>query len=370
MLRVPLDGGAIERVVGGEGRTFGQPARPLILEGEVYGAWLGEDEGVLWRAGAAARRPSTTAGSRWRTPRRPVFRASGSTAILNETRSGWVWSVPDGELMPSSQNWALDDRADTEAEPSDAQAPVVLDPKPPVAEADAFGVRAGSLATLPVLLNDHDPNEDVLSIDPASVTGLDPGFGTVTITDSGGRLAVQVAPDASGSATLSYRVTDGTSADGLTSEPATITLSVAPDARNSAPEWCGTSGCLAEWPTPEVEPGGTVSIPVLTGWVDPEGDPLMLLSVGNDSGVGAVASTPAGEVVYQHSGPPPPAREVDRADRHGRRHAGRRHDPPPPRAREGRFRGDRAVVRRHRHARRLAERGCRAPRHGTAGTLA
>ena len=74
------------------------------------------------------------------------------------------------------------------------QAEIVLDPKPPVAEADAFGVRAGSLATLPVLLNDHDPNEDVLSIDPASVTGLDPGFGTVTITDSGGRLAVQVAP--------------------------------------------------------------------------------------------------------------------------------------------------------------------------------
>ena len=33
---------------------------------------------------------------------------------------------------------------------------------------DAFGVRPGALVSLPVLLNDHDPNEDVLSIDPAS----------------------------------------------------------------------------------------------------------------------------------------------------------------------------------------------------------
>ncbi|MGC5224343.1 Ig-like domain-containing protein [Micromonospora sp. DT81.3] len=300
MLRVPLDGGDVERVAGGEVRTFGQPARPLILEGEVYGAWLGQDAGVLWRSGGGE---STLdyGGQQLQDPRRPVFTVSGSTAILNETRSGWVWSVPEGELIPSSQNWGLEDSADTEAEPSDVQAEVLLDPKPPVAEVDAFGVRAGSLATLPVLLNDHDPNEDVLSIDPASVLGLDPDFGTVTITDGGGRLAVQLAPDASGSATLSYRVTDGTSADGLTSAPAAITLSVVPDARNSAPAWCGTPGCLAEWPTPEVQPGGTVSVPVLTGWVDPEGDPLMLLSVGNDSGVGAVASTPAGEIVYQHS---------------------------------------------------------------------
>ena len=59
-------------------------------------------------------------------------------------------------------------------------------------------MRAGSLVSLPVLMNDHDPNEDVLSIDPASVTGLDPGFGTVSITDDGQRLAVRVAPGATG----------------------------------------------------------------------------------------------------------------------------------------------------------------------------
>ena len=62
-----------------------------------------------------------------------------------------------------------------------------------------------------------------------------------------------------------------------------------------------SDGCLAPWPTPQVAPGGTVTVPVLPGWVDPDGDPLMLLSVTNEGGVGAVASTPSGEVVFQHA---------------------------------------------------------------------
>ena len=247
MLSIPLDGGPIEREVGGEARSFGQPARPVIVGGEVYGAWLREDVGVLWDSAGGGEVPLQYAAGTLAEARRPVFRVSGSTVILNETRSGWVWTVPDGELVASSQNWSLDERVETESQPSDVQAEVVLDPKPPVAESDAFGVRAGSLATLPVLLNDHDPNEDVLSIDPTSVTGLDPGFGTVTITDSGGRLAVQVAPTASGSTTLSYRVTDGTSEGGLYSDSATVTLSVAPrpgtrDRRGAAPPAAWRSG--------------------------------------------------------------------------------------------------------------------------------
>ena len=39
----------------------------------------------------------------------------------------------------------------------------------------------------------------------------------------------------------------------------------------------------------------------MPGWVDPDGDPLLLLSVQNTSGAGSVAATPGGEVVYQHS---------------------------------------------------------------------
>jgi hypothetical protein len=99
---------------------------------------------------------------------------AGDSVILNDARSGWVWSVPDGRLLPSSQNWNIEDEVQTAPKTSDQKPPPIIDPRPPVAENDAFGVRPGALVSLPVLLNDHDPNDDVLAVDPASVAGLDP----------------------------------------------------------------------------------------------------------------------------------------------------------------------------------------------------
>jgi hypothetical protein len=299
---VPVDGGEPRREVGAGGNVLGQPAKPVEHDGVAYAAWLlpGDARGTLWRSDAGETDLSY-GGATMPDQRRPVFVATDHAVILNETRTGWVWTVPDGALVASSQSWTLDDRTEQAAVQSDQQLDVVLDPKPPIAEPDSLGVRAGRLVTLPVLLNDHDPNKDVLSIVPESVTGLDPGFGSLSITDHGQQLAVRVAPGATGSATFSYAVTDGTTADGLTSSPTTVTLTVSPPGTNAAPVWCGVEKCLQPWPTPEVARGGTITVPVLTGWVDPDGDPLLLLSVDNPSGVGSVASTPAGEVVYQHS---------------------------------------------------------------------
>ncbi|MFG6477381.1 Ig-like domain-containing protein [Microbacterium sp. P06] len=300
LVRVPADGSAPVTEVDRGASVIGTPAPPIVHDGEVYAAWLGPSDGggLLWSAGGGER-ALDYGGESVPDQRRPVFVATDEAVILNETRTGWVWTVPDGSLVPSSQDWSLDDRTDPDAVPSEEQLSVVIDPKPPIAEPDAFGVRGGSLVTLPVLMNDHDPNEDVLSIDPASVTGLDPGFGSVSITDDGQRLAVRVEPGATGSAAFSYGVTDGTAQDGLSSAATTVTLTVS--TTDAAPEWCGVERCLLPWPEPEVARGGTVTVPVLPGWVDPDGDPLLLLSVTNPSGVGTVAATPAGEVVYQHS---------------------------------------------------------------------
>lgn len=301
LAEISADGVVVERV--GDGTSvIGTPAQPVAHDGEVFAAWLpqGDTAGRLW--GSSLGQVTLDYGGKdLGDDRRPVFVASDDAVILNETRTGWVWTIPDGRLLPSSQAWSLDDRTNEDAQPSEEQLTIMIDPKPPIAEPDAFGVRAGSLVTLPVLMNDHDPNEDVLSIDPRSVTGLDPGFGTVSITDDGQRLAVRVAPGASGSATFGYAVSDGTSEDGLYSPATTVTIEVVPDGQNSAPSWCAVDGCLVPWPEPEVARGGTVTVPVLPGWVDPEGDPLLLLSVENKSGVGKVAATPSGDVVYQHS---------------------------------------------------------------------
>lgn len=298
--RVGVPDGRVTSEIDRGATVLGTPARPIQRDGTVYAAWLAPAAagGTLWTSDAGERALDYGAGE-LPDERRPVFVATDAAIVLNETRTGWVWNVPDGALVPSSQDWSLDERTDPAAVPSDEQLSVVIDPKPPVAEPDAFGVRAGRLATLPVLLNDHDPNDDVLSIDPTSVTGLDPGFGTLSLTDDGQRLAVRVAPGATGSAVFSYAATDGTAADGLLSPPTTVTLTVSDG--DAAPQWCGVERCLQEWPTPEVARGGTVTVPVLPGWVDPDGDPLLLLSVQNRSGIGTVAATPAGEIVYQHS---------------------------------------------------------------------
>ncbi|QAY60236.1 hypothetical protein ET475_09700 [Microbacterium protaetiae] len=299
LLKLPVEGSP-EQVMGGASRDLGTPAKPVVDGGVVFAAWLGTDTGTLWRSDTGEQAldfNDATLGDE----RRPVFTGSGTGLILNETRSGWVWNARSGALLPSSQDWSLDEDSAPETAPSDEQAQVVIDPKPPVAEDDKFGVRAGSLVSLPVMLNDHDPNEDVLTIDAGSLSGLDSAFGTLSVTDNGQRLAVRLAADAHGSATFRYRVSDGTAKDGLYSEPATVTLTVSGADENSAPKWCGTTGCLATWPSPQVAPGGTVTIPVLDGWVDPDGDPLMLLGVTDTSGTGSAATTPGGEVVYQHA---------------------------------------------------------------------
>jgi len=302
LVRIPARGGDPERVFGDRSTARGTPARPVSREGVVVAAWLpeGPGPGTLWTS-VDGDVPLDYGELTLPAQRRPVFTAAGSTLILNDARSGWVWTVPDGRLLPSSQQWELDDRVQTAVAPREQEPPAVIDPRPPVAVGDEFGVRPGALVALPVLLNDHDPNEDVLAVDPASVTGLDPAFGTLTITDDRQRLAVRVSADAVGAASFSYAVTDGTATDGLRSSPASVTLTVQSDAVNSAPEWCGVADCQQTWPRPDVARGGTITLPVLGDWVDPEGDPILLLSALDQSGLGQVAATPDGDVVFQHS---------------------------------------------------------------------
>ncbi|WP_062389193.1 Ig-like domain-containing protein [Demequina iriomotensis] len=298
LVQVPADGGAAERVFGSSAAA-GAPAAPVELDGIVYAAWLppGSGTGTLWSSAG----PTVTldyAGGTLGERRDPVLRTNGSRMVLNESRSGWVWDVPSGTLVASSQEWSPDEQTTT-AEEEQQQASEVRDPRPPVAEADALGVRAGRQVRLPVLLNDHDPNGDLLTIDSASLTQPEAGFGTVAIGDDGQSLVATVAPGATGSATFSYAVSDGTGAQGL-SDAAEVTLTVSDG--ESAPEWCGTEGCLAPWPAPRVEEGGTVQVDVLEGWVDPDGDPVYVASATTDDPDVGVAARPDGTVVVRHGG--------------------------------------------------------------------
>ena len=300
---VPLDGTAAARVHGSTELALGQPAQPAPLPGSdvMVGAWLpaGEGTGVVWMSNGTTT-PLDYGGQTLGERRNPVLRSNGTRMVLNEARSGWVWAIPSGALITSSQAWVAEQDPVAAADDQEV-ATQVTEPRAPVANDDAFGVRAGRQIVVPVLLNDHDANADILTVVPGSPAGLDPSFGTVTTSDDDQAIVVDVAPDATGTASFTYTVSDGTTDDGLESSPATVTLTVKDPSENSAPVWCGVEDCLIPWPNPQVAPGGTVSAEVLNGWVDPEGDPIYLSSATTDSSAGIVAASPEGRVFFQHT---------------------------------------------------------------------
>ncbi|MCL2515105.1 MAG: Ig-like domain-containing protein, partial [Microbacteriaceae bacterium] len=296
----------------------GEPAAPTWAGTRLYAAWLTQDAGPghLWIGAARmGRQPSTYRvrnlgyGSIAGKPGQlsnditPEFRTNGSAMILNDSSSGWVWSVPSGQLVQGSQNWDLGQTTSTRTDTRQIDQTRESDPTPPVAVDDQFGVRAGSLVTLPVMLNDYDANGDVISIVPGSVTGLDPRFGTASVADSGQTITVQVQPNAPPTATFTYEVTDGTTKNGLDSAPATVTLTVHPASQNGAPVWCNgysAEECLVTWPdNTEVAQGGSVEIPILRGWVDPDGDPMFATATGLSDPADTVSVTPDGNLVFQ-----------------------------------------------------------------------
>ncbi|WP_240422826.1 Ig-like domain-containing protein [Leucobacter sp. wl10] len=262
-----LRDGEVRRIAEAEG----VPAQPAAVGEERYAAWLGQTGAQLWSAGGGVRQLELDGSVDMPGDPEPVIRSNGTSALLSEVGTGMLWTVPDGKLIPVEQ-WSLVDP------PKERDGTVVVSDvtkqEPPVAVDDAFGVRPGEPAQLPVLLNDYDPNRrDVLTIVPDGLgDGLPPEFGAVSVLPDGQALVIQPAAGASGTSRFTYRITDGVTV----SEAATVTLRAVDPGENSAPQWCPVEGCQRDWPSPELVPGGTLVLPVLEGWVDAEGDPMML----------------------------------------------------------------------------------------------
>ncbi|MBO1902739.1 hypothetical protein J4H92_12365 [Leucobacter weissii] len=287
-----------------EAEASGAPAQPRAFGGEMLAAWIGADDGALWRSSTGETIPlelgeaEREAAAKRSEELSPVIRASGGAALLAEEITGLLWRLPDGKPIPLSQ-WAMDEDDTTSQDTEERE---VKDQEPPVAEDDAFGVRAGEPTLLPVLLNDHDPNrDDVLTIVPESVEGLPEDFGTVEVLPDGQGLMLQPDPAASGSTSLRYRITDGDEE----STPATVALTVKPERISTAPQWCdiAVENCRLEWPSPELEPGGTLVLPALEGWVDPEGDPMMLAGavIENEDAAARVTVSADGRLAIRHA---------------------------------------------------------------------
>jgi len=274
------DGAELERVA-----AAGTAARPVAVGDRWAAAWLASGSGQLWVSGGAGIVDLEIDGGEFEdnVEIAPSLVSNGDRAVLLERTTGMLWSVPDGTLIPLRQ-WTADEVIPA---PADTDVPDES-PAPPISVDDAFGVRAGAVSMLPVLYNDHDANpDDVLSIDPESVQGLDPAFGTLSLVGANQTLVITVT-GAVPTGSFSYRATDGKNPSAT---PATVTLSLRTG--NTAPVWCddyfSPDPCFVDWPAPQILIGGTATFDVLKGWVDAEGDAMVVDAAVPEAGAPIVA---------------------------------------------------------------------------------
>lgn len=283
LLEVPLDGGDVRRLADAQG----SPVVPTVVGDCLYAAW---DDGSLWaRCGADDARTAVLDGLG--DADAAEFRENRGRVLLNDGRTGRSWAVQDDDALIDNWQDLLEDDADRQdVEQNDEDAPPEYDdrPSPPVAVDDAFGARPGRTSPLPVLLNDYDPNGDVLVI--GDVEPLPADVGRVDVVSDGQALQVTLADSASGTVSVGYTVTDGRG--GWAS--ATVEITARSPEENASPVQLRAATSL-------VAAGGRVSTNALATWYDPDGDPFYLSSaaaVDPDSAV----SKPDGTVVFTSSG--------------------------------------------------------------------
>ena len=127
-----------------------------------------------------------------------------------------------------------------------------------------------------MLLNDYDPNGDVLVID--SFDQLDASQGRIDLINRNQELQITLPATASGELDFGYTISDGRGG----TASATVHVTVRTPEENSPPEQVRTTRTT-------VEQGGRISTQVIGDWVDPDGDPFYLTSATSTS---RPASTP------------------------------------------------------------------------------
>ncbi|MFP7760783.1 Ig-like domain-containing protein [Marisediminicola sp. LYQ85] len=284
LISIPLSGGDPVQLV--EDRA-GAAVVPVVSNGCRFAAWT---DGSLWRdCGDGAEEfalASVPSGST-----SLAFVENGRHLVLNDPQGGASWAVQSsGELI---DNWAeliADPTDDREVEENDDEVPPEFETEQvaPVAVDDEFGARPGRASVLPVLLNDYDPNGDVLVID--AVDPLDPELGRVDVINDRQRLQITLESTATGSATFGYTISDGRGGTAT----ATVTVTVRSPEENGAPEQVRST-------TASVASGASVTRAVLGDWVDPDGDTFYLAGA-TTAAPDLVSFKPEGTVVIQEGG--------------------------------------------------------------------
>ena len=260
----------------------GTPARPVVVGGCVFAAWTG---GNAWRSCAK------TAGTLLPLEAMPAdgelhFRTNGDRVLLNDSLVGGSWAVQSsGELI---DNWVdlippedAEREVDTNADTPPDLAALQL---PPVAADDDLGARPGRANVLPVLLNDYDPNGDVVVL--SDVPTIDESLGRIDLVNERQQLQLTLADSATGVLSIRYSIDDGRGG----SASATVTITIRGAGENSAPKQARSTRS-------ETTAGGRLTTQVLGDWVDPDGDAFYLAGA-TVRAPDSVSSRPQGVVVF------------------------------------------------------------------------
>ncbi|MEJ3404543.1 Ig-like domain-containing protein [Rathayibacter sp. YIM 133350] len=287
LVSVPLGGGEARTVVGGRS---GLPAAPLAAGACVYAAW---GDGISWKrcgSGDGTSSPLDRATGRLQL----AFRTNGETVVLNDATTGATWAVQSenrlidnwDELIQQKHTDNVIEQNNTEDDPELEKAE-----QPPVAVDDDLGARPGRSTILPVLINDFDPNGDVLVITDLT----QPQQGRIDRVSNNQQLQLTLPTTATGSVQFGYTISDGR---GMTAS-ASVSVGIRTDSENSPPRQVRETHA-------ELEEGGRVSTQVLGDWVDPDGDAMFLAGAAGPP-TDTVAFKPDGTVVFTDgtgSGPP------------------------------------------------------------------
>ena len=267
LLEIPLDGGKPTAYAAG---GTGTPAAPARAQGCAFAAWSGS---LRYARICAGHEPSIAAVPDAAPDAVLVLRQNRDLVVLNDQKMGLAWRIADE--MQLVDQWAIQQEIKSDTSKTLTKETLTStienavkdrrkENRPPVANDDRYGVRAGQNVVLPVTMNDTDPDGDVLTV---SVAGKQPSIGTVSAIRGGTQLQVAVAPDATGTAQVDYRADDGRGGTAT----ATIVLDVHPASTNAPPRPAEQTMTKVR-----VRSGQTTSLNILPYWEDPDGDPFYL----------------------------------------------------------------------------------------------
>lgn len=272
LVEVPLGGGA---PVIFEAPAGGSPAKPVWLAGCSYAVWSGSGAYLRDCIGDEFDESDTVSGLSEGGELR--FRVNRDLVVVNDLDFGATWVI--SQDMQLIDNWddvvPPPDPNDGDEESQEQQQSVTLperneENRPPIAERDEYGVRAGSSTVLPVTENDSDPDGDLLQV---TLAGNAPSGVRVESVRDGSALQVTLDADVEGTRTLSYKASDGRGGE----DEATVTLNVSPSSANAAPEQQRTHSL-------ELELGASLEHDALQEWRDPDGDDIFLRNAETDTG--------------------------------------------------------------------------------------